>query len=66
LRAAGLLASMGTIGDCYDNSMMESFWGTLQLELPFAAEDEAHDVPSFDPETFLPRENTRPISTPTS
>ena len=24
---------MGSIGDCYDNSMMESFWGTMQLEL---------------------------------
>ncbi|GAB7037045.1 hypothetical protein JCM9533A_08920 [Catenuloplanes niger JCM 9533] len=24
---------MGTVGDCYDNSMMESFWGTLQLEV---------------------------------
>ena len=33
LRAAGLLPSMGTIGDCYDNAMMESVWGTLQLEL---------------------------------
>lgn len=33
LRTAGLLASMGTIGDCYDNAMMESFWGTLQLEV---------------------------------
>ena len=33
LRAAGLLASMGTVGDCYDNAMMESFWGTLQLEV---------------------------------
>jgi len=33
LRAAGVLASMGTVGDCYDNAMMESFWGTLQLEL---------------------------------
>lgn len=33
LRAAGILPSMGTIGDCYDNSMMESFWGTLQLEV---------------------------------
>jgi putative transposase len=33
LRTAGLLASMGTIGDCYDNAMMESFWGTMQLEL---------------------------------
>lgn len=30
---AGLVASMGSIGDCYDNSMMESFWGTMQLEL---------------------------------
>lgn len=30
---AGLLASMGTVGDCYDNAMMESFWGTMQLEL---------------------------------
>ena len=26
-------ASMGSIGDCYDNSMVESFWGTMQLEL---------------------------------
>lgn len=33
LEAAGILPSMGTIGDCYDNSMMESFWGTMQLEL---------------------------------
>jgi len=33
LREAGLLGSMGTVGDCYDNSMMESFWGTMQLEL---------------------------------
>lgn len=33
LREAGLLGSMGTVGDCYDNSMMESFWGTMQIEL---------------------------------
>jgi putative transposase len=33
LRDAGLLGSMGTVGDCYDNAMMESFWGTLQIEL---------------------------------
>jgi putative transposase len=33
LRAAGLLGSMGSVGDCYDNAMMESFWGTMQLEL---------------------------------
>ena len=33
LRDAGLLGSMGTVGDCYDNAMMESFWHTMQLEL---------------------------------
>ena len=33
LRGSGLLASMGSIGDCYDNAMMESFWGTMQLGL---------------------------------
>jgi putative transposase len=33
LRGAGLLGSMGTVGDCYDNAMMESFWHTMQLEL---------------------------------
>ena len=33
LRVAGILPSMGSAGDCYDNSMMESFWGTLQLEV---------------------------------
>ena len=33
LRAAGLLGSMGSIGDAYDNSMAESFFHTLQLEL---------------------------------
>lgn len=24
---------MGTIGDGYDNAMIESFWGTMQVEL---------------------------------
>jgi putative transposase len=33
IRAAGLLGSMGSVGDCYDNAMMESFWGTMQGEL---------------------------------
>jgi putative transposase len=33
LRAAGLLGSMGTVGDCFDNSAVESFFGTLQIEL---------------------------------
>ena len=33
IRAAGLLGSMGSVGDCYDNAMMESFWGTMRMEL---------------------------------
>lgn len=33
VRRLGLLGSMGTIGDCYDNAPMESFWGSLQIEL---------------------------------
>jgi putative transposase len=33
MRAAGLLGSMGSVGDCFDNAVAESFFGTLQLEL---------------------------------
>jgi len=33
LRAAGVLASMGSIGDAYDNAMAESFFSVLQREL---------------------------------
>ena len=29
----GLVPSMGSIGDCYDNAMIESFWGRMQTEL---------------------------------
>ena len=33
VRQLGLLSSMGTIGDAYDNAPMESFWGSMQVEL---------------------------------
>jgi putative transposase len=33
LEKSGILGSMGSVGDCYDNAMMESFWSTLQLEI---------------------------------
>jgi putative transposase len=36
LRAAGILGSMGTIGDALDNAMAESFFSTLQAELASA------------------------------
>lgn len=33
LREAGIAASMGSRGDCFDNAPAESFWATLQTEL---------------------------------
>jgi putative transposase len=32
-KASGLTPSMGSIGDCYDNAVIESFWGRVQTEL---------------------------------
>lgn len=33
LRESGISASMGSVGDCYDNAMAESFFATLETEL---------------------------------
>ena len=33
LRQAGLLGSMGKVASAYDNSLMESFFGSMQIEL---------------------------------
>ena len=30
---SGLVPSMGSIGDCYDNAVIESFWSRMQVEL---------------------------------
>jgi putative transposase len=32
-RGSGLLPSMGSVGDCYDNAMIEAFWSRMQVEL---------------------------------
>ena len=44
-RVAGVRPSMGSVGDCYDNAMCESFFATLECELldrePFATRAEA-------------------------
>lgn len=32
-RRAGLLPSLGTVGDPYDNAVAEAFWGRMQVEL---------------------------------
>ena len=33
VRSAGLVQSLGTVGDAYDNAVVESFWGRMQTEL---------------------------------
>jgi putative transposase len=32
-REAGIAVSMGSVGDCYDNALAESFFATLECEL---------------------------------
>jgi len=32
-KTSGLVPSMGSIGGCYDNAMIESFWSRMQVEL---------------------------------
>ncbi len=32
-KASGLIPSMDSIGDCYDNAVIEAFWSRLQVEL---------------------------------
>ncbi len=45
LRAAGIEMSMSRPGNCYDNAMIESFWGKLKAEMvnhrKFATKEEA-------------------------
>jgi putative transposase len=41
--AAGIRPSMGSVGDCYDNAMMESFFATLECELLAQHRFQTHD-----------------------
>lgn len=47
-REAGVRPSMGSVGDCYDNAMCESFFATLECELidrsTFRNHDQARDA----------------------
>lgn len=47
-RQAGVRPSMGSVGDCYDNAMCESFFATLECELidrsTFRNHEQAHDA----------------------
>ena len=42
-REAGILQSMGSVGDCYDNAMAESFFATLECELIARSRWRTHD-----------------------
>ena len=33
MRNYGLKLSLGSVGGCFDNAMIESFWGRMQTEL---------------------------------
>jgi len=33
VRQSGLMPSFGSVGDAFDNAMMESFWSSMQIEL---------------------------------
>ncbi len=33
VRSSGLVQSLGTVGDAFDNAVVESFWGSMQIEL---------------------------------
>lgn len=33
VRRSGLVQSLGTVGDAFDNAVVESFWGSMQIEL---------------------------------
>ena len=41
--AAGIRTSMGTVGDCFDNAMVESFFATLECELLAQHRFRTHD-----------------------
>ena len=48
LKAQGMVCSMSRRGDCWDNAVAESFWGTLKTELSdemnFSTRDQARGV----------------------
>jgi transposase InsO family protein len=43
LNQAGLVASMSSKANCYDNAIMESFWSTLKLELIYRRSFATHN-----------------------
>src|SRR5713101_7836882 len=48
---SGLLPSMGSVGDCFDNAVMEAFWSRVQVESPWVS----WRLPRLVPSTCLHR-----------
>ena len=43
LQTQGITVSMSRLGDCYDNAVMESFWGTFKSECVYQQEYQTRD-----------------------
>ena len=59
-RKAGVRPSMGSIGDCYDNALCESFFATLECDA-WIAETTAHRPKPGCPYFNTSRAGTTPI-----
>jgi len=57
LEGFGMKASMSRKGNCYDNTPMESFWGTLKQELvhhgKYTSRQEAIVAPCFNNPLYI-------------
>ena len=66
-KQAGVRPSMGSVGDCYDNAMCESFFATLECELLDRQRFHTHadarmGLFSFIAGWYVKPEITRPVS----
>ena len=67
-KEVGVRPSTGTVADCYDNTMSESFFATLECELlekkPFQTQAQARmAVYDFSEGWYNPHKNIAPINT---
>ena len=58
-REIGIDLSMGSVGDCYDNSMAESFFATLETELLYQHRFSGHHHARVEIMRFMDWYNTR-------
>ncbi|MDB9846272.1 IS3 family transposase [Acidimicrobiales bacterium] len=58
-RQLGIDLSMGSVGDCYDNSMAESFFASLETELLYQHRFRSHTDARYEIMRYLDWYNTR-------